>query len=229
MAKGASAKSSVVTSATNATKYHQLPIHCTVTGNVATSCCGGTAGGGWMDPARSVLFNCIVRFNEAPDAPDYAESMFEVGGSDPDYSCVTPLPEYYDGGNIDADPLFVDPANGDYRLRPDSPCIDAGTDLADVSVDLDGTRRPLDGDGDGMARFDMGAFEFDPRSLPTLTVTLAPDGLRLEWPVAVLGSRLQRTTPLTNPVWQDVPGSAHVNSIGLPVDDTAGFFRLVQP
>ena len=30
-------------------------------------------------------------------------------------------------GNIDEDPLFVDAANGDYRLTEDSPCIDAGT------------------------------------------------------------------------------------------------------
>jgi hypothetical protein len=29
--------------------------------------------------------------------------------------------------NIFADPLFVDSANGDYRLRPSSPCINAGT------------------------------------------------------------------------------------------------------
>ena len=29
-------------------------------------------------------------------------------------------------GNIDADPLFVDPENGDLHLQPPSPCIDAG-------------------------------------------------------------------------------------------------------
>jgi len=29
-------------------------------------------------------------------------------------------------GNIDADPLFVDPENGDFHLQPNSPCIDTG-------------------------------------------------------------------------------------------------------
>jgi hypothetical protein len=33
----------------------------------------------------------------------------------------------YDGlGNIDFDPLFIDTASGDYRIRWDSPCVDAG-------------------------------------------------------------------------------------------------------
>jgi len=29
-------------------------------------------------------------------------------------------------GNLDVEPLFVDPANGDYHLQPNSPCIDKG-------------------------------------------------------------------------------------------------------
>lgn len=39
-------------------------------------------------------------------------------------------------GNFAADPLFVDPANRDYRLRPDSPCRGVGRDGADLGARL---------------------------------------------------------------------------------------------
>ena len=60
-------------------------------------------------------------------------------------------------GNIDADPLFV--GGGDYHLQMNSPCIDTGTDTGAPDHDLDQNSRPLDGDGDGMATTDMGAYE----------------------------------------------------------------------
>ena len=45
-------------------------------------------------------------------------------------------------GNIDADPLFLDVANGDLHLQAGSPCIDTG-DLVATWNDLDGSRNDM--------------------------------------------------------------------------------------
>jgi len=54
-----------------------------------------------------------------------------------------------------------DPANWDFHLRPDSPCIDAGTNEAPSlpATDFEGDSRIIDGDDDGTATADMGVDE----------------------------------------------------------------------
>jgi len=72
------------------------------------------------------------------------------------------IPDNTGEGNIDADPMWVDPENGDYRLRIGSPCIDSGTDTG-LLVDLNGDPRPVDVRGigyEGPRGYDMGAYEF---------------------------------------------------------------------
>ena len=56
--------------------------------------------------------------------------------------------------NISADPMFVDPATGDYRLLPGSPAINAGDNSYAPSFDFAGTPRPQ-----GLI-VDIGAYEF---------------------------------------------------------------------
>ena len=71
-------------------------------------------------------------------------------------------------GNIDADPLFVDAANGDYRLRRTSPCVDTGTRV-DLFTDLDGNPRPIDvpgRGGSGFNSYDMGCYEYQGGNAP---------------------------------------------------------------
>lgn len=64
-------------------------------------------------------------------------------------------------GNICADPLFVNPNGGDYRLQCGSPCIDAGTSEGAPHIDIDENTRPF---GSG---YDMGAYEsFEDYSQP---------------------------------------------------------------
>ena len=60
------------------------------------------------------------------------------------------------------DARFVDAAGGDYRLLPGSPLIDAGDPGSAQGLDLDGNPLIADGNGDGGARRDLGAFELQP-------------------------------------------------------------------
>ena len=63
--------------------------------------------------------------------------------------------------NRSDDPQFVDPGAGDLRLRQGSPAIDVGqpTPAAGNERDVAGNPRVQDGNGDGTAVRDMGAFE----------------------------------------------------------------------
>ncbi len=83
------------------------------------------------------------------------------------YSLLT---AYSGTGNISGDPKFVDVANGDLHLQPDSPAIDAGNNAAPglTVTDLDGSPRRFDDPdvvdtGSGTPPIvDMGAYELTP-------------------------------------------------------------------
>jgi hypothetical protein len=79
-----------------------------------------------------------------------------------------------DGGNIDADPLFVNASGGDFHLYEGSPAIDAGnnTFVSGIAVDLDGNGRVQDGNNDSNAVVDMGAYEAPPDSRPPTIVSI---------------------------------------------------------
>lgn len=115
---------------------------CTVTENSAID-----GGGVYEGTGRC----SIVYFNSASGSgPNVMDGAWET-------CCVTPDPG--GAGHVTDDPVLL--AAGDYRLAPGSPCIDVlpvappfpGDDLA-------GTPRPLDGDANGEALFDVGAQEY---------------------------------------------------------------------
>jgi Right handed beta helix region len=63
----------------------------------------------------------------------------------------------YTGNLLDVDPQFFDPVNGDYHLRPASPCVNSGTNGAPYlpATDLDGNVRINNG------IVDLGCYEFN--------------------------------------------------------------------
>ncbi len=124
--------------------------NCTFSGNLAYSYSGG--GGMCNGSSSPTVTNCIL-WNDTPNEIS--------GGATLTYSDVQG--GFFGIGNIDADPLFVDPNNGNFRLQTASPCIDAGDPdfvPAPGATDMDGLKRLWDGDADGHAAVDMGAYEF---------------------------------------------------------------------
>ena len=65
-------------------------------------------------------------------------------------------------GNVDVDPKLL----GNGSLPPSSPSVDAGDPAAGLTTDFLGALRPVDGNGDGIARRDQGAFEYQPPAPP---------------------------------------------------------------
>ena len=128
--------------------------NCDIYGNSAT-----LSGGGIFDPAsypdQTRVINSVVWENNAASSPAYAGNFPFY------YSDVAGTPQ--GTGNINADPLFVDPLAMDFNLLAGSPCIDAGHPNL-IFNDPDGTIG------------DIGVFYFP----QTLGVRISPDTLSFD-------------------------------------------------
>ncbi len=146
--------------------YECSPIvtNCTFTDNSADISGGGTLYG----KGKLTMTNCILWGNTAGNGNQIA--LYHSSIAEIDYCDIQGgLTAIYDDGsgnavdwgedNIDVDPMFT----GNYHLQKGSLCIDAGDNSAVTEgTDLDGNVRIMDGDSDGEAVVDMGAYEFVP-------------------------------------------------------------------
>jgi parallel beta-helix repeat protein len=141
--------------------------NCTFSGNKTI---GGGGGGIRNWDSSPTVTNCILWDNE----PDEISS---AGASAPAVNYSDIQGGWGGAGNINAEPCFVDPNNPDpnlqnLRLKPDSPCIDAGdTTVVTGPLDSDGNPRVIDDPhtpntglsiSGSLNMVDMGVYEFQP-------------------------------------------------------------------
>ena len=132
------------------------PSYCNATFLNNTIFGNGSTGVSGIEYCAGQIQNCIIWGNGESPADNIRDS------STPSYCCI----EGWAGGgegNIFTDPRFVDPENGNFRLQPDSFCIDSGGATGLITEDIDGVPRPYDAApdvrGDG-SDIDIGAYEF---------------------------------------------------------------------
>ncbi len=127
--------------------------NCTVVSNSAGS---GTGGGILFSNAGTgSVVNSIVYFNQGgSNISNWYNSVASCTFSN---CCTAPIGTLSGADNIDVNPELIDRAGGNYRLLPDSPCLNAGLNAAwmEGARDLDGYTR-IDR---FFRRVDIGAYE----------------------------------------------------------------------
>ncbi|MEX2142001.1 MAG: HYR domain-containing protein [Pirellulales bacterium] len=152
----------------------------TVTNTTITRNSAGTHGGGIWNGGRLLFGNSVIAANSAPTGPDGFERGFVsiasmghnlVGNSDGFGVTATTGDQFGTTSGV-LDPRLGPLANNGgptrtHALLPGSPAIDAGNNAAAQATDQRGVTRPRDGNADGIAVVDIGAFEREENTPPS--------------------------------------------------------------
>ena len=168
--------------------------------------------------------NNIIAFNSGGIDSFGSETSWNhnavFGNTNADWISLTPGPT-----DIQSDPRFRSLEQGDFHLRPGSPCRDGGDDAL---------MQPNDADLDSMPRksrrhVDVGAYELP---APKLSIDRVGGQLRVTWPGDETGYILEQTSNINSNTWQtNLPPSFVGGAWYVPILPVAQqkFYRLHQP
>lgn len=161
--------------------------------------------------------------------PDNYASITFVADRGPVYQGIVRIARSPDGHQAE----MVAPFRGFMRDPSGNPIVALGKTI-DVSFSLEASPElapPPSNSWASDTADPIVGYSLSPYREPELQIapSVQNASVLVSWPDSAKGMRLQRTSRLSNPDWQFIPGSESANQITLPIEGDNAFFRLVEP
>jgi uncharacterized repeat protein (TIGR01451 family) len=184
----------------------------------------GTWGGGFFNENPDVI-DIVVRNNIFSQNSVSQIANETIVALSVDHNLIDGYRDYeYEirGDNyVEGDPMFENPSGADFHLQSGSLAIDSGSSVYAPNDDFEGNTRPQDGDGDGTATHDIGAYEVTPE----LRLSSATD----PFPVKATTEVITYTITLQNSSGIDATGVTITSTVPNSTTYKSGGHSFVDP